>query len=72
MGIPEYLTTGEAARRLGLSREMVRHLALVSKLLPLAAKASGGVMLFWARDVERLRRERMGRPKLGRPAGRRK
>ncbi len=58
---PEYMTSGEAARALGLTIQHVHNLA-VQGHLPVAIRTSAGMRLFLASDVERLAKEREEAP----------
>jgi len=58
------ILTGEVARLLGLSCEMVRFLERTGQLS--ATRTTRGVRLFDRGDVERLARERQGRRSAGR------
>jgi len=53
----EYLSVGDAAKRLGVVPATVKLMVRGGKLLP-AAKTAGGVSLFDPADVERLATER--------------
>ena len=63
MAMAEFLTVGDVAKRLGLSADSVR-LYERTKRLP-ALKTIRGLRLFRSADVERLRREREGKPAAG-------
>ncbi len=60
----ELLTTGDAARILGVSADSVRVYERAGRLA--ATRTAGGVRLFTREDVERLAGERAGREKGGR------
>lgn len=57
--MPDYMTTGEVAHRLGVSADTVRWLDRIGRLV--AARTQTGVRLFDRRDVEALARERANR-----------
>ncbi len=61
------LEAGEAARRLGISREYLRQLS-ARGVLPIAFTTAAGTRIFRALEVERLRQERERRgPRGSRP-----
>ena len=67
----ELLTSGDVARRLGVSGQQVHKLAKAGKL-PVAGTTRSGTRLYRATDIERIAEEReKSPPRRGRPPGRR-
>lgn len=57
----ELMTSGDAAKALGVSLPMITKLEGAGRLQT-AARTVGGFRLFWTRDVERLAKERAKNP----------
>lgn len=53
--VPGYITSVDAARRLGVTAQSIRNYAANGRL-PVAATSSDGTLLFSASDVARLKR----------------